>query len=298
MAEEAVDHTEGAASAGQTPQSEKRTHEQSTIQFPYCDLDDACSIATGIMKCGGLECAPDQLAAAVGQSPLSGNFRQKISAARLFGLVETIHGKYQLTELGHTIIDRDQGRARAARADAFLNVPLYRKVYDEFRNRPLPPRPAALELAFVRFGVAAKQKDRARLAFDRAAQQAGYFDQGGKDRLVRPAGIAPPPNADEAPEDSLRGGGGNGGNGGGSVGGGEQAVHGGGGGHGGGRRGAPSHAHPFIQGLLEHLPQPDTLWTIEGRAKWLKTAADVFDLMYKGDGEISIKVDRAEGGHQ
>ena len=45
---------------------------------------------------------------------------------------------------------------------------------------------------------------------------------------------------------------------------------------------------PFIQGLLDSLPEPNTNWTIEARAKWLQTAAHCFDLMYKGDGSIHI----------
>ena len=38
---------------------------------------------------------------------------------------------------------------------------------------------------------------------------------------------------------------------------------------------------------LRHEPQ--TNWAIEGRAKWLQAAANIFDLIYKGSGEIDIK---------
>ena len=44
--------------------------------------------------------------------------------------------------------------------------------------------------------------------------------------------------------------------------------------------------HPFIQGLLDTLPAPDTNLTVEGRAKWLQAAANIFDLIYKDSGEI------------
>jgi hypothetical protein len=47
--------------------------------------------------------------------------------------------------------------------------------------------------------------------------------------------------------------------------------------------------HPFIQGLLDSLPEPGTNWALEGRAKWLQAAALNFDLMYKGgNGEIRV----------
>jgi hypothetical protein len=47
--------------------------------------------------------------------------------------------------------------------------------------------------------------------------------------------------------------------------------------------------HPFIQGLLKTLPEPETEWSGPDRAKWLQTAANIFDLIYKGDGGIEVK---------
>jgi hypothetical protein len=42
--------------------------------------------------------------------------------------------------------------------------------------------------------------------------------------------------------------------------------------------------HPFIQGLLQTLPVPETECSAQERAKWLQTAANIFDLIYKGAG--------------
>lgn len=253
----------------------KATRDQSTIQFPYGDLNDGTSVAKGLLERGGVPSAPDELAAAMGQAPTSGSFRMKITTARIFGLIETVQGKYQLTELGFAITDST--REKAAKVDAFLHVPLYRKLYDEFRNRQLPPRPVALERAIVGFGVAPKQGERARQAFDRSAQQAGFFDQGGRDRLIRPTvaslsgdGFAPAddtlPPADEEKERRSRRNGASGGGDGGNY-------------------------HPFVQGLLQTLPEPGTLWTMDGRAAWLEAAATAFKLIYKGDGKITVEVE-------
>ncbi|MGA7457976.1 MAG: hypothetical protein WBW51_11770 [Methyloceanibacter sp.] len=42
----------------------------------------------------------------------------------------------------------------------------------------------------------------------------------------------------------------------------------------------------LIQGLVERLPKPNSIWSLDDRAKWLRTAASIFDLVYKvGDGE-------------
>jgi hypothetical protein len=52
--------------------------------------------------------------------------------------------------------------------------------------------------------------------------------------------------------------------------------------------------HPFIQGLLKTLPDEGSEWPVDRRAKWLQTAANAFDLMYKSSDpqtpEISIFV--------
>ena len=282
MADTSADTKDAPPEGSSGPADPKRTREQSSIGFPYLDLEDAISVAAGLLGNGGVPCEPDQLAAALKHPPTSGTFRMKIATARMFGLIETIQGKYHLTDLGFAITDA--GRQKAARADAFLNIPLYRKVYEQFRNQQLPPRPVALERTFVGFGVAQKQADRARVAFDKSAQQAGYFDQGGRDRLIRPpVGSAAPSNGAaqvDAPQVDLppppppppgKSGGGGG------------------------------DYHPFIHGLLDTLPASGTLWTIEGRAAWLEAAASAFKLIYKGEGKISIAVtgdQKQNGGRQ
>ena len=42
----------------------------------------------------------------------------------------------------------------------------------------------------------------------------------------------------------------------------------------------------LIRGLVERLPKPNGIWSLDDRAKWLRTAASIFDLVYAvGDGE-------------
>ena len=239
--------------------------DQSTIQFPYMDLEQAITVVRAFMGAGGVALTREQLAGVMGQSVGSGNFVTKTGAARLFGLLTFNGGRFEITNIGSAIVDTDERRARAARAEAFLKVPLYARAYETFRGRQLPPRPNGLEQAFIQFGVAPKQKTNARLAFDRAAKQAGFFSAG-PDRLIEPiiAGvpIVSPPFPDESDEPEAH------------------AAE--------AERPEPTGLHPFIQGLLKSLPEPDTNWSVEGRAKWLQAAANIFDLMYKGSGDISI----------
>jgi len=52
----------------------------------------------------------------------------------------------------------------------------------------------------------------------------------------------------------------------------------------------------LLRGLVDRLPQPNVVWSLDDRAKWLRTAASIFDLVYKaGDGEpraISVALAR------
>lgn len=53
--------------------------------------------------------------------------------------------------------------------------------------------------------------------------------------------------------------------------------------------------HPFIEGLLKTLPQPETVWELDKRAKWLQAAGHIFDLIYTAQddaGSLVIKVEK------
>jgi hypothetical protein len=69
-----------------------------------------------------------------------------------------------------------------------VNVPLYRKVFDTYRGRPIP-NDKDLEKVMESFGVPSKQTNRARQTFQRSAEQAKVFNDK-KDRLVLPAGVS------------------------------------------------------------------------------------------------------------
>jgi hypothetical protein len=231
-------------------------YERSSIAFPYGDLEDALTVVDAIYANAGTGCAVDQLAAYMRQSSNSGAFRLKLSTARIFGLIETGKEGVSLTQLGRQAADASQ-RARAL-STAFLTVPLYRAVFDKYRGHLLPP-PAALQREMASFGVASKQTAKARQAFERSAEQSGFFNHG-KERLVEPTfrvgESAPPPPTSTKP----------------------QVYFGGGGGTGGGS------LHPFILGLLDSLPAPKTPWPQIERSKWLKTAENIFSLIYSDDG--------------
>lgn len=166
--------------------------------FPYSPLRDAEAIANVLHSELAGTAPPDQLAGHMGQTPTSGTFRTKVATARIFGVVNVTRGKIELTELGKRLVD-PQHRDRA-RVDAFLHVPLFSAIFESHRSGGgLLPNDQGLENEIVQLGVSKKQAGRARQAFQRSAEQAGFFKTA-KDRLILPvSGMKPP--VDPKPKD-------------------------------------------------------------------------------------------------
>jgi len=244
---------------------------RSTIRFPYLDQDDAVKFAKAIRETAGNSCTRDALAGHLKVSAKAGGFNLRAVTAKMFGFVESDKGNFSLTALGKQVIDPKM--EKAARAESFLLIPLYKRVFDEYRNDTLPNN-AALEKAIEKMGVAPKQTDKARQALQRSASQAGYFAYG-TDRLIAPVaktavvGTIPEGNSG-ATGDGL--GTGSGGSGGGSL--------------------PPSGLDPVIAGLLGKLPEPNSRWPKEGRRRWLQTLVNAIDLVYtapdEDQGELNV----------
>jgi hypothetical protein len=184
MAEEIKDQPENGAADDDSG----RSYERSKIVFPYGDLDDGIEVVKPIYNRGGSSATFDQLADWMNHDNVnSGAFRVKIASARIFGLVLVDKDNVTLTPLGRDI--NDPNTEIAGRAKAFLQVPLYRKIFDTYKGGPLPSKDADLEKVIESFGVASKQAKRARQTFQRSAEQAKVFNEK-KDRLVLPAGVS------------------------------------------------------------------------------------------------------------
>jgi hypothetical protein len=123
--------------------------------------------------------------------------------------------------------------------------------------------------------VSTKQKDKARIVFDRSAQQAGFFPGGKNDRLVMPiVGDLPPITEERRSSDGEE-----------AI---DVAV----------KALSPAHAtptrHPLIEGLFQELPDPKTPWPINQQVNWLEAAAKIFSMLYKSEqndnGEIKVEI--------
>jgi hypothetical protein len=159
------------------------SRERSIVRFCYEDLGSAQSVVKALHSQYGGRATYDQIAAELHSSPKSGAFRNKVSAARMFGFVTVDRqGVISPTPLGENLLD--ELTASDAKAEGFLNVPLYAQLYERFRSSTLPGD-KGLENVIREMGVAAKQVVTARQVFQRSAQQAGYFRHG-RNRLVKP----------------------------------------------------------------------------------------------------------------
>lgn len=251
----------------ETPESSEGERERSTISFPYNDLDDVVNVAKAVHAIGGTSCEWEQLAAKLDTSATSGTFRLRMSAAKIFNLLNYDKGTVTLTPIGVRVSDPQQ--EKAARVEAFLAVPLYSKLYEKFKVATLPPT-SGLETAIVGLGVAQKTKDRARQVFQRSAKQAG-FSEYGADRLVMPsvklsAPAAAPVVEPEAEPDKKK----------------KKEKE---------EDDAPR-LHPLIEGLLKELPEPKTEWPLDDRRNWLEMVSSIFNVIYKAsdDSRGSLRV--------
>jgi len=232
---------------------DKAQRQVSSIDFPYTSLEDGITVAKAVQKVGGNSCRLESLAAELGHDTVkSGGFRQRLSTAHTFGLTSLSQGIVTLSDLAARILDPEQ--EKQARVEAFLKVPLYNSIYEQFKTGTLPPT-QGLESAMVSLGVAPKQKDKARQAFQKSAKEAGFFAYGAT-KLVYPAlgqaNNTPKPKEQDPPDPKGKNGNGGGGDG----------------------------HHPLIDGLIRALPNAGKEWAMDARRKWLQAAAINFDFVY------------------
>lgn len=143
----------------------------------------------------------DELAESLGTSPKSGSFRQRLTAAKKFGFVERKPQVASISDLGRNSLNPPT--REKALEEAFLNVPLYRQMYNSFRSDPLPAT-SGLDSRMCDLGVPSKSVDKIRRVFLKSATTAGFFNIS-SNRLVRPTAAIDEP-ANEPPISAASGG--------------------------------------------------------------------------------------------
>jgi hypothetical protein len=243
------------------------------VAYPYFDHDDSLDVARKIHENAGGACMPDQLAKYLGyKGTKSGTFQTRISSAKQFGFIRAENGQIVVTDRAMQIISPVLPEdAINAKADAFLSVELFSKVYERYRGTTIPPKAGMRNLLLTAFSITQDRVDPAvRVLFD-SAEQAGFFSNGDQTRLVRPAtkptgarsngaeGSSNPAATPERPAGSGSGGG-----------------------------DGPSGVHAAIVGLLRELPPVGSNWPKRGKQRFIKAFLATLDFVYPDeDGEGS-----------
>lgn len=246
---------------------------KSGVRFPYNDLDDSVEVARIIHEKAGGTCDLAQLATLLNYSGVSnGTFRTRVSAAKMFGVVEEAdEQKIRVSGRGLAIVAPiSADSATRAKVEAFMAVDLFKKVFDRFNGTALPEQVGLKNLLATEYQVVPDRiPPTVRIMLD-SAEQAGLFKTAGnRTRMVlplaRPGGTVQPPVAPAKEVES-------------------QIPHGGNGGGGGGDDG--SGIDPAIMGLLRRLPPGGTPLSSKRRKALIDAFTYTVGFIYpEADGE-------------
>jgi hypothetical protein len=253
------------------PDSEKKPRGISGTSYPYFDLDSGVKVAEAIHSQGGGSATSDQLAAWLDYASIkSGTYLTRIAAARQFGLIESVNGGLAVTERGRTILAPVMPEDSVnAKVDAFLNVELFSKVYEQFKGSSLPPESGLKNLFQQTYKILPDRVPQAVRVFLSSAEQAGFFKAAGdKSRLVKPtahsAGKAPSPELPKR-DDSGAGAASD-----------RPRTH---------ATDSAAGVHSAIVGLLRDLPPPGTNWSPKKKQRFLDAFKAAIDHIYPEDDE-------------
>lgn len=247
----------------------------SGVAYPYFDHDSSIRVADVIQNVGGGNCASDFLAAKLGYTSIrSGTYLTRLAAARMFGYVSTSGGNFFVTERGRAIISPVMPEdSVSAKIDGFLDVPLFAKIFEDFKGKQLPHEVGLKNLFLNTYKIVPDRVDSAARVFFNSAEQCGFFESG-RDRLIKPAvsqGKSTLPTTPEAPAssevplsvDKPRGGGsGDGGSGG---------------------------VDTAIIGLLRKLPAQGESWTTAEQTRFLTAFTHTIQFLYPTNNEDAHK---------
>ena len=236
-------------------------------RYPVYDLNSCIALAKKVKDDGGNDCTPEQLGALLGyKNTNGGGFATRVGNAKMFGLIETIQGRYRITQRAETILyPATESERQQMMADAFLSVPMYKRVYEMHKGQRLPEALGMQNLLHRQFQI--PTDDRLTLALRvlmDSGEQAGFFrsTQGRRTNLVLPI-ITPSAALGDAASAERQGRNGGGG-----------GASGGGDGSGFVTRGK------LLDGMWEMLPSGES-WSEAELQTWLKMLTMALRVRYR-----------------
>jgi hypothetical protein len=268
------------ADTAEAPAAKKqRRRTPAEHRYPLFDLNSSLAAAKAVKERGGNACTAAQLAAFLDyDSSTGGGFVRRVTAARLFGLIEHTGGHYKATARAESILYpvTPQARRRAL-AEAWLSIPLFRRVYDQHKGIRLPEEFGMRNLLTTSYSVSGQvEASRVYRVMMDSAEFAGFFatNQGRRTHLIEPVygapEYAPPPDEESKPKDHET-----------------PPAQGGGGGDGGTGSGDPlvKNLHPALRGLLTLIPAKPGDWP--GRVAFDTAWTSTLDVLWPADGQTN-----------
>jgi hypothetical protein len=160
-------------------------------RYPKYDLMTCIDLADKVKNKGGNDCSVEQLGAFLGYTNTTGGgFATKVANARAFGLIETVQGRYRITPRAETLLyPASEAERQQALTEAFLDVPMYGRVYEMHRGQRLPEALGLKNLLHREFQIpVGDQVTLALRVMMDSAEQAGMFQatQGQRTKMVLP----------------------------------------------------------------------------------------------------------------
>jgi hypothetical protein len=166
-----------------------RPKPKSGVSIPYFDLAQSEVVAKTIHEQGGGACSREQLAPLLKYSGTNnGGFLTRVSAAKMFGLIEESGDTLRSTQRAMTILAPIMPNdAERARIEAFLGVDFFRTFYEKFKGTTLPQEAGLKNLLENTYSVVpGRVVPSLRVLMD-SAEQAGFFKTtGNRSKMVMP----------------------------------------------------------------------------------------------------------------
>ena len=174
---------------------------RSETASPYYDLEKSIEVIAIIQNQAGGTCDRAHLAPLLKYSGVkNGGFLSRVSAAKMFGLIEENNERLTLTDRAKTILAPVvPADAERAKVDAFMSIDLYKRVYEQFKGQPLPAEVGMKNLLGTQYGIVADRVIPALRVMMDSADTAGFFRlTGNRARMTAPLIDAPLPVKDIA----------------------------------------------------------------------------------------------------
>ena len=251
------------------PQKGMPRAQQSDTQFPYHNLARSVEVARAISDQGGGVCTRHQLAPMLGYTGVkNGTFLTRISAAKMFGLVEQDGTDLRVTPRGRAIVAPvDESAVANAKLEAFFSVELFRRVYEEYKGTSLPSGAGLQNLFGADYGVVKSRRVPTVGILMASAEEAGLFEsRAGRSQMVKPVVSGYQRSQQEVqPQDGGPG---------------HATKAGGGGGNGNGGDQDAGGIDPAIIGLLQRLPPGGTPLGTKEKDRLIAAFTSVVEFIY------------------